>query len=255
MSSNDNPYRGMKIAYLGKIQLSDVDLSYLHEAQQLADITYIMEVNPRFMQGPAFNIQKLFPKSGLFKATDIYPEYNTLKDFINLDQCYVLNTTGKFWIIKSFWTNLLLLRFLFKQHFDIIHCAWPPNIYEFILYALRKKMVLTVHDPFPHTGRDSMIVRLRRKMAFKFIPHLVILNKAQRSEFLKFYHLPESRVFNSRLSSYTYLLTTTPDYTTIPDKNTYILFVGRISPYKGLDYLLPAMETVHKACPEILPFP
>ena len=61
----------MKIAYLGKIQLSDTDLPYLHEAQQLADITYILEVNPRFLTGPAFNIQEIYPKSGLFKATDI----------------------------------------------------------------------------------------------------------------------------------------------------------------------------------------
>ena len=40
----------MKIAYLGKIQLSDVDLSYLHEAQKLSDITYILEITPRFQK-------------------------------------------------------------------------------------------------------------------------------------------------------------------------------------------------------------
>lgn len=42
----------MKVAYLGKIQLSDTDLPFLHEAQQMADVTYFIEVNPRFMQGP-----------------------------------------------------------------------------------------------------------------------------------------------------------------------------------------------------------
>jgi glycosyltransferase involved in cell wall biosynthesis len=30
----------------------------------------------------------------------------------------------------------------------------------------------------------------------------------------------------------------------------YILFAGKISPYKGLDYLLPAMEQVHQRCPD-----
>ena len=39
----------MKVAYLGKIQLSDTDLPFLHEAQQMADVTYFIEVNPRFM--------------------------------------------------------------------------------------------------------------------------------------------------------------------------------------------------------------
>ena len=240
----------MKIAYLGKIQLSDVDLSYLHELQELSDVTYIMEVNPRFMKGPAFCFQKLYAKSGLYKTKDIYPEYQKLRDFINLDKCYILNTTGKYWLVKSFWTHLILLLFLLRNKFDIIHCAWPPNLYEFILYVLRRKMVLTVHDPFPHTGHDSSIVRLRRKVAFCLIPRLIILNQAQRKKFLEFYHLPEHRVFNSRLSSYNYLHTISPDYTNVPKETTYILFSGRISPYKGLDFLLPAMERVHETCPD-----
>ena len=71
-----------KIAYLGKIQLSDVDLSYLHEAQKLSDVTLIMEVTPRFMRGPAFNIATMYPKSGVFKAVEAYPEFQKYADFI-----------------------------------------------------------------------------------------------------------------------------------------------------------------------------
>ena len=41
----------MKIAYLGKTQLSDVDISYLHEAQRLMDITYYIEISPRYLHG------------------------------------------------------------------------------------------------------------------------------------------------------------------------------------------------------------
>lgn len=237
-----------KVVYLGKIQLSDVDLSYIHEAQHFSDITYIIEINPRFMQGPAFNIKEIHPKSGLFKAVDIYPEFQKLEGFINLNKTYVLNTCGKFWLIKSFWTNILLLLFLIRQQFQIIHLTWPPNIYEFVLYFLREKMLLTVHDPFPHSGLDSFIVRLRRKVAFSLISHFIILNEAQRGDFLAYYHLLEKKVINSKLSCYTYLQTITPDFHDIPPKNSYILFAGKISPYKGLDYLLPAMEKVHKIC-------
>ena len=240
----------MRIAYLGKIQLSDVDLSYLHEAQKQADITYIMEVCPRFLKGPAFNIDKIYNKSGVFKAIDIYPDFKKYADFIDTDKFYVVNTCGRLWQLKSFWTHFLLLLYLIKQKFNVIHLVWPPNIYEFAIYALRSKMLLTVHDPFPHTGLDTFIVRLRRKVAFGLIPRFIILNRTQRKEFLHFYHLDDEHVIDSHLSCYTYLQTIKPDFTTVPKKDSYILFAGKISPYKGLDYLLPAIEQIHQQYPD-----
>lgn len=240
----------MKIAYIGKIQLSDADLSYLNSAQKLSDITYIMEVTPRFMKGPAYNIGKIYPHSGVFKATEAYPEFEKYSRIIDVDKFYVVNTCGKFWQLKAFWTNFLLLLFLIRNKFDIIHLTWPANVYEFIIYMLKRKIILTVHDPFPHTGLDTRIVRLRRKVAFRCVPHFIILNKAQREKFLSFYHLPSSAVIDSRLSCYTYLNMVEQDMTTVPEQK-YILFAGKISKYKGVEYLLEAMKKVHDTFPDI----
>lgn len=239
-----------KIAYLGKMQLSDIDLSYLNEAQKQQDITYFVEVNPRFMQGPAYDIKTQYPRTGIFRATDIYPELARFSDFIDTEKFYVVNTPGRLWIIKSFWTNLLLTLFLLRRGFNVIHLVWPPNIYEVALYLLRKRMVLTVHDPFVHTGNDSLIVRLRRKMAFWLIPRLIILNKAQRQTFIEHYKLNPERVFNGIMGCYTSLRMIQPDTTTLPADGKYILFAGKVLPYKGLDYLLPAMRQVHSQCPD-----
>lgn len=240
----------MKIAYIGKIQLSDADLSYLNSAQKLSDITYIMEVTPRFMKGPAYNIGKIYPHSGVFKATEAYPEFEKYSRIIDVDKFYVVNTCGKFWQLKAFWTNFLLLLFLIRNKFDVIHLTWPANVYEFIIYMLKRKIILTVHDPFPHTGLDTRIVRLRRKVAFRCVPHFIILNKAQREKFLSFYHLPSSAVIDSRLSCYTYLNMVEQDMTTVPEQK-YILFTGKISKYKGVEYLLEAMKKVHDTFPDI----
>lgn len=240
----------MKIAYIGKIQLSDADLSYLSSARKLSDITYVMEVNPRFTKGPAYNIDKVYPHTGIFKAIEAYPEFERYGSLIDLDKFYIVNTCGRLWQLKAFWTNFLLLLFLLRGKFDVIHLTWPANVYEFILYFLRKKMILTVHDPFPHTGLDTCIVRLRRKVAFRFVPYFLILNETQREQFLSFYNLPSKRVFNSSLSCYTYLKSVRPDLKTLPN-GKYILFVGKISQYKGVDYLLPAMIKVHECYPDV----
>lgn len=241
----------MKTAYIGKIQLSDVDLSFLHEAQKLSDVTYILEITPRFRRGPGFSVDRLSGRMGLFRATDIYPEFAKYSGFIDTERFYVLNTPGKLWQLKAFWTNLLLLFFLLRKGFDVIHVAWPLNVYEFVLYLLRKRMILTVHDPFPHTGLDTFIVRLRRKMAFALVPKLILLNKAQTRQFVDFYRIDPGRIVESRLSCYTYLNTLTPDTGKVDTSHRYILFAGKISRYKGLDYLLPAMVKVHERCPDV----
>lgn len=241
----------MKTAYLGKIQLSDVDLSYLHEAQKQSDVTYILEINPRFMKGPALSLEHICRKNGVFKATDIYPELASVSGFIDTEKFYIVNTSGRLWFAKAFLTNILLLVFLIRNRFDVIHLAWPPHVYEFILYVLRQKMILTVHDPFPHTGLDTFIVRLRRKAAFRMIRRLVILNRRQRDDFRQFYGIDDSRIIESRLSSYTYLNTIEGRMPAQGAGQDYILFAGKISRYKGLDYLLPAMEQVHRLHPAV----
>lgn len=239
----------MKTAYLGKMQLSDIDLSYLNEAQKQQDVTYFVEVNPRFMQGPAYGFKTLYPHTGIFPATEAYPELARFANFIDTGKFYVVNTPGRMWVLKSFWTHLLLALFLLRRRFDVIHLVWPPNIYEAALYLLRRRMVLTVHDPFVHTGNDSFIVRLRRKVAFRLVPKLIILNQPQRQPFINHYRLKPERVYNGIIGCYTCLRTIQPDLSALPG-GAYILFAGKVSPYKGLDYLLPAMRLVHDECPD-----
>lgn len=242
----------MKVAYLGKIQLSDIDLSYLNVAQKSSDITYFMEVTPRFTTGPAYNISAVYSKTGIFKAVDIYPDMARLKGFINIDKFFIVNTSGRLWQLKAFYTNFLLLCFLLKNKYNVIHVTWPLNVYEFFLYVLKRKMILTVHDPFPHTGLDTFIVRMRRMFAFKLTPKFIILNRNQRQQFLDYYHLDETKVVNSKLSCYTYLKTVKPNRDAVKQGTKYILFAGKISPYKGIDYLLPAMREIHKFNKDIM---
>ena len=79
----------MKIAYISSIWFADVDMSYLHEAQQCMDITYFMIIN-NGKSASVVNIERGYPKSGLFQS-DIYPELKQFKDCIDLNKTYVIN--------------------------------------------------------------------------------------------------------------------------------------------------------------------
>ena len=237
------------IAYFGSIQLSDADFSYLNEAQKMANIDYFVEVCPRYMNGPALSISKLYPQSGIYKAREIYKEFEKYDGFIDIDKVNVVNTTGKFWALKSMWLHILLLFKMIAKRYDVIHIAWPLNVYQFALYFLRKKMVLTVHDPFPHSFSETRIVKLRRRVAFSLTQNFVILNRNQKDDFINHYHLDKKNIIESQLSSYT--LFRALDYGSKGRDNTdYILAFGRICKYKGFDFLLPAMKKVHEVHPE-----
>lgn len=239
----------MKSAYIGKIQLSDVDLSYLHEAQKISDITVFMEVTPRFTKGPAFNIKKIYQHSGIFKATDIYPELSKFEDFIDLEKFFIVNTAGKLWFLKALWTNILLLITLIKGHYDYVHLTWPPSLYEIPIYFIKRKLILTVHDPFPHSGLNTFMVRLRREIAFRLVPKFILLNHTQLKSFEQYYNISSNRILDSRLSIYNYLRTVEAT-TSLKPNSRYILFFGKISRYKGIDILFQAMKRVNKECPE-----
>ena len=60
----------------------DTDLPYLNAAQKDADITYLLEITPRFLKGPAFNIDKIYGKTGIFKAVEAYPQFEKLAGLI-----------------------------------------------------------------------------------------------------------------------------------------------------------------------------
>lgn len=241
----------MKIAYLGKTPLSDVDLSYLSVAQHKSDIDYYIEITPRYLKGAAICIDKIYPKSGIFKAIDVYPQFERFRNIINLNNVYAVNTSGnKIWLIKAFWTNLLFLVHLLKNKYNVIHITWPLNIYESCLYVLKRKIILTVHDPFPHSGNNSKIVRFRRWCAFKLIKRFILLNNTQHNDFIKTYKLENKKIIDSKLGAYTYLKkipSSKSQY--IPDN--YVLFFGRVSPYKGIEYLLEAIKIIHPQMPRL----
>lgn len=240
----------MKIAYYSQNSFSDVDLSLLMSLKKYADVYYIIPLRRGRLKGTAINIEHQYKKTGLFKAS-IYPELAKFAHLIDLDKMYVLNCCSKSgFSLRHLWVNILFFKFLLKNKFDIIHLTMFPCYFEFLLYFLRRKIILTVHDPLPHSSDISLVNHLYRKLAFSLIHNLLILNKAQKEEFIRQYHLEKKNIFESRLGCYTYLQMYDKTYSDNTN-NRYILFYGRITSYKGLDYLFPAMKEVHKIVPNV----
>ena len=241
----------MRVVYYTTPAYLDCDLPYLKEQNKnIPDLYTIINIPPYFLRSTLINISEQYSTPGIYKAS-IYKELVYFKDYLNLEKTFVVNRTSK----KSLaFSNLILdikIFFLFiKLKPDVIHSSSFYDFQNLLLYYFRKKTFLTVHDPFPHTGEDGFRVKFFSGLSYKLLDNFFILNEKQKSQFITTYKLEKKNVYESKLGVYTvYNL-----YVSEQLKKTtcnYILFFGRISPYKGVNILLDAMKNVHETFPEI----
>ena len=237
-----------KIAYISETVLTDCDLPLLHELSKEVVVDYYIVVTNNSRQGTLIDLT-LKEKGGIYRATE-YPELKVLEKWIDLNHVFVVNKpVNHFWEWINFaiaWKGVQLFK---KQHYDIIHLTWPLRYCSFALYLLRKKMVITMHDPIPHSSQLTFIKNFHRFCCIRFTPDFILLNKTQKAPFIKAYGISESRVHLSRLSIYTHLKesASAPRFCS----NPYILFIGSIHSHKGIEYLCEAMEPIINDLPDM----
>ena len=235
--------RKKRIAYISSPDLADCDIPLLQEMAKEAEVVYILEVIDKSRRKTIIDIDKLKGRGDLFPFSD-YPGLKALESFIDTRKAYVLNMPGHHGFSPA---NLLavyrMVRFLRKGNFDLIHITWPPRYGEFLIYVLWRKLILSVHDPLPHSSEDGKLNRFHRKICFSILRNFVLLNKAQETQFIDTYNLQGKNIFISMLGVYTHLRTTRRDPI---DKSGYVLFFGSIKSHKGVEYLCEAMKTVHE---------
>lgn len=238
----------MKLLYLSSPFFADCDFPLIKAFQQKdIDVTYLILLSPFALKSTLFNIQKQLPKTGIFPAS-AYPEIKIYADYLNLDKVFVSNRTNKKSYSWSYWKETFLLsHFIKSRKFDVIHTSLYFTGFRRWFYKLNHSFVTTHHDPFPHTGEKKHKQKKIYRWANSHSVGLVILNKKQLADFCNVYNIAPEKVLVNKLGVYdiirTFKVTSTP-------KPHNILFFGRISPYKGIEYLCEAMKIVRKAIPD-----
>jgi glycosyltransferase involved in cell wall biosynthesis len=238
----------MKIAYISSTPFSDVDISYISEAQKIMDIDYYIQITPSTKQRAAIDFSRLSLPYGVYKASGI-EEMQKFTSLLNLDKVFIVNFTyPSAHHISAFHESYKFYRYIAKLNYSVIHLTWPPRYSGFFILKLQKKIVLTVHDPFSHSSERTNINELERKFAFYHVNHFIVLNRAQKEDFIKIYKLENKKVYDSQLSRFDYLqIYSNPS---INERNS-IIFFGSIQSHKGLNYLFSAMEKVHEVLPDV----
>ena len=240
----------MKIIYYSHTFFTDCDFPLIRELQKQGhDVRYYVHISPVFLKSSLLDLGEVYPHTGIFPAS-VYDGFKIYEKEIDLSKAYVVN-----WKHKQKWhpANLfLMLRFvisLIMQKADVIHLTHEPTMIMKLLYIIKGKLVLTVHDPFLHSSSFTKKKEKDRKLAFKLIKKLAILNNSQINDFINHYHIPPTHVFDTKLGCYDSICRVDSFSSSI--QSPYILFFGGINKYKGLELLLEAMEVVHQKIPNL----
>lgn len=239
----------MKLLYYSSTFFADTDFPLIKELQGMGiDVYYLIELAPYSKRSTLIDIKKQINKSAILKAS-MYKEFCLYGDYINLDKVFVVNRTeSSVFSLNNIKLTFKLYSFIQKINPDVIHLIAPLDTFQTILYRFRRKMVLTMHDPFPHTGESNKRKTFFRKLALKLVPRSVLLNETQKEGFKKAYGIKEYQILLNKIGRFDYL-----NFFPVRERsknNPHVLFFGRISPYKGIEYLCKAMMKVKEQVPD-----
>ena len=128
-------------------------------------------------------------------------------------------------------------------HFDTI----SPRAIGLYTYLRGKKVVITLHDPIPHSGEDNWREDLPIMIFFRLASAFIFYSDFSANQFRNHYTKIKAGTFTIRMQP----LSFTRHFIQGPaPKPRTILFFGRVSYYKGIDILIGAIPTVLKEYPD-----
>ncbi|MCJ8152383.1 glycosyltransferase family 4 protein [Chryseobacterium sp. SSA4.19] len=223
----------MKIAFLSAFAL-DANASLINALSKKCDVYFFIEA--------LYEINNFLDKEKLKKTITSGTEVEDLqrfRDFISLDKTYVIKGTRNVDILRKLYISYKINRYIKKINPDVIIIDNYMLTYFVSTLMFRKKMLMIVHDPFLHSGENYVVDRYLRNIHFSLIKHKILLNKNQQNDFIRHYHFDPDHIHTSFLSIYDFLRYHQSDKQVVSSEFN-ILFFGRISPYKGIRFLLDA---------------
>ena len=132
-----------------------------------------------------------------------------------------------------------------------------PDIIHFDTFSLRAigmypyfrnwDSFITIHDPMPHSGEGSWKDFFLKKIYFSLAKGLFFYSNFSKQQFVEHHPIVKTKRHILTLQPYTFIQQFTNELGL--NKGSYILFFGRISPYKGIDLFLEAIPFVLKKYP------
>jgi len=245
----------MRVIYYTKPSFLDLALSYAGELAKQVELHLVIEITPENRQSSIFDISKKNLEEGVIDGTHLFEqEYPQIFDTY-LTACksisLVVYNCPKSFHPASWRVCFQAMHFFRKIGPDIIHIDGAFHRAAFGIWRLRgMPLLVSIHDPIPHSGKINWKIAFCRKITFPFVDRFLLHCATMQESFLNLYpSLSPEKVVHTYLAPYDIyrLWIDSP----LQDNGKTILFFGRLSSYKGLEVLLQAAPIIAQQIKEV----
>lgn len=240
------------VTFICSPPLLDNAIEQIKLISENVDLDVLIFVSVKNPNSAIFQIIKTNCTPGIYDfrdCGDIIEYYFLYKDYLH--RCKSVKVV---FFSNSIIENIKIYRKVFKLtsfQNSVIHFDDVSGISLIVMIRFfHKSIILNVHDPIPHSGENSILKVLIKKIAFLLSNNFVVYSKFALNQFIKRYGKKRD-ILQLQLLPYSFYPKVKPNENPSLKFGLKFLFFGRISPYKGIQELIDAFNIVSRQFPEI----
>lgn len=245
----------MTVVYYMQVCFLDVTIELAKVLKNYVDLHVLIEITPHGKNLTILDVENIPEGKTLVRPEEILTE----KSNLYLQQ-YFKGAASVHFVVHPHRTGLSFSTL--QNNFRVWNYIkqFKPDIIHFETVGMRaigmlpflhrlKNICITIHDPVPHTGENSWKIKLPRVFFFNapVKKKFLFYSRFAKEQFEQHYKRINRPKQVLKMSPYSFLQHLVKKE---PAGKAYILFFGRISPYKGIDKLLEAMPAVLEEFPD-----
>jgi glycosyltransferase involved in cell wall biosynthesis len=228
-------------------------LGFIRALSTRVELHVLLEVSPATWRQAAFDVEPKAMSAGLAPAVPLlrrhFPPCLETYWAQVASFHFVVHTGRRFYAPASLRVGAQALAYIRRLGPDVVHFDSAPLRLGLLPGWPACRIVLSEHDPEPHTGERDWHVDLARWLTYRRVDRFVVHSLAARGAFARRYGVPEQQIGLARLG-FNSLMHAWAEAEVVPEPRT-VLFFGRLSEYKGLTVLFAAAERVCQTVPGV----
>jgi len=250
MEIADNNIAGpkKKVLFYTRPCYLDAALEFVKIAQVYFELHVVIQMSKSELVSNIFNLSVDLSQ---FNVLSSFREVSSIWDIDYLKPYFESCDSVNFLIYKddglvnALTTSRKLISFTERLKPDFLHFDDFTGKQLFLLplfFKWRSKLILNVHDPKPHTGEFSKLTYYIQEIMYNLPEKLIVFSEFSRTLLDK--RLKNTRQITTlRLLPYSIFKHFETDIIAT-DNREFISFVGRLSPYKGIEIFIDAIKEV-----------